>query len=104
MDRYFPDGFKTAVITPISGLSFISKLVKWVVAKQLLEHIHVHNLDNQYKFAYKTGHLNMIALLTIKNELQLPLSRGKPTSLILLDLLAAFDTFYNSTLLICLQT
>ena len=27
---------------PVSGLSFISKLVERVVAKQLLEHIHVH--------------------------------------------------------------
>ena len=52
-----PDGFKKAVATslikkaslpvedlknyrPISGLSFISKLVKCVVAKQLVEHIH----------------------------------------------------------------
>ena len=57
-----PDAFKTAVVThlikkanlpsddlknyrPESGLSFISKLVEHVVAKQLLEHIHVHNLD-----------------------------------------------------------
>ena len=60
-----PDGFKTAVVTPlikkatlpvydlksycpVSGLSFISKLVECVVTEQLLEHIHVHNLDNPY--------------------------------------------------------
>ena len=64
MEECLPDAFKTAVVTPlikkanlpsddlknyhpVSGLTFISKLVEHVV-KQLLEHIHVHNLDNLY--------------------------------------------------------
>ena len=79
-----PDGFKTAVVSPIikeatlpaddfknycpvSGLSFTSKLVERVVAKQLLEHIHIHSLDNRYQSAYKTGHSTETALLSIKN-------------------------------------
>ena len=33
---------------PVSDLSFISVLVERVVAKQLLEHIFVHHLDNPY--------------------------------------------------------
>ena len=57
MEGCFPDGLKTAVVTPlikkatlpaddfknyhpVSGLSFIFKLFKRLVAKQLLEHIH----------------------------------------------------------------
>ena len=61
MEGCVPDAFQSAVVTPlikkpnlpsddlknyrpVSGLSFISKLVECVVAKQLLEHIHVHNL------------------------------------------------------------
>ena len=68
MEGCVPDAFKTAVVTaliknashpsddlknyhPVSGLSFLSKLVERVVAKQLLEHIHVHNLDNPYQSA-----------------------------------------------------
>ena len=60
MEGWVPDAFKTAVVThviektnlpldnneellPVSGLSFISKLVESLVAKQLLEHMHVHN-------------------------------------------------------------
>ena len=89
---------------PVSDLSFISKLVKQVVAKQLLEHIHVHNLDNPYQSAYKTGHSTETALLSIKNEVHLSLSRGEPTALILLEILAAFDTTDHSTLLHYLQT
>ena len=115
------EGFKTAVVSPLikkatlpaddfknyrpaSGLSFISKLVERVVAKQLLEHIHVHSLDNPYQSAYKTGHSTETALLSIKNEVHLSLSQGEPTALILLDLSAAFDTIDHSTLLHCLQT
>ena len=55
MEGYVPEAFKSAVgphikkanfpsddlknYCPVSGLSFISKLVEGVVAKQLLEHI-----------------------------------------------------------------
>ena len=121
MEGCVPDGFKTAVVSPlikkatlpagdfknyrpISGLCFMSELVERVVAKQLLEHIHVHSLDNPYQSAYKTGHSTETALLSIKNEVHLSLSRGEPTDLVLLDLSAAFDTINHSTLLHCLQT
>ena len=120
MERCVPDAFKSAVVTPlikkpnlpsndlknyrpVSGLSFISKLVERVVAKQLLEHIHVHNLDNPYQSAYKAGHSTETALLYIKNEVHLSLSRGETTALVLLDLSAAFDTIDHSTLLSCLR-
>ena len=118
--RCVTDAFKSAVVTPlikkpnipsddlknyrpVSGLSFISKLVEHVVAKQLLEHIHVDNLDNPYQLAYKAGHSTETALLSIKNEVHLSLSRGEPTALVLLDLSAAFDTIDDSTLLSCLR-
>ena len=83
MEGCVPDAFKSAVVTPlikkpnlpsddlknyrpVSGLSFISKLVERVVAKQLLEHNHVHNLDNPYQLAYKASHSTETALLSIK--------------------------------------
>ena len=78
-----PDGFKKAVVTPliktaslpvedlknycpVSGLSFISKLVERVVAKQLVDPIHQHGLDNSYQSAYKSGHSTETVLLSIK--------------------------------------
>ena len=120
MEGCVPDAFKSAVVTPlikkpnlpsndlknyrpVSGLSFISKLVECVVAKQLLEHINANNLDNPYQSAYKAGHSTETALLYIKNEVHLSLSRGESTALVLLDLSAAFDTIDHSTLLGCLQ-
>ena len=73
MEGCIPDAFRSAVVTPlikkpnlpsndlknyrpVSGLSFVLKLVERVVAKQLLEHIHVYYLDNPYQSAYKAGH------------------------------------------------
>ena len=96
MEGYVPEAFKSAVVTPlikkpnlpsndlknyhpVSGLSFISKLVERVVAKQLLEHIQTHNLDNPYQSAYKASHSTETALLYIKNEVHLSLSRGETT-------------------------
>ena len=110
MEGCVPDAFKTAVVTPlikkanlpsddlknyhpVSGLSFISELVERVLHKQLLEHIHVHNLDNPYQSAYKAGHSTETVLLSIKNEVDLSLSRGEPTALVLLDLSAVPPPF-----------
>ena len=45
----------------------MSKLVEWVVVKQLMQHINCNNLDNPQS-AYKTGHSTENALLHIKNE------------------------------------
>ena len=58
----------------------------------------MYNLDNPHQSAYKTGHSTETALLHIKNEIHLSLSRGKPSALVLLDLLAAFDTIDHDTL------
>ena len=41
------------------------------------------------------------ALLSIKNDIHLSLSRGEATALVLLDLSAAVDTIDHSTLLSC---
>ena len=48
------------------------------------------------------GHSTETALLCIKNEINLALSKGMPTALVLLDLSAAFDTIDHDTLLSCL--
>ena len=43
-------------------------------------------------------------MFCIQNETHLSLSKGMPTALVLLDLLAAFDTIDHDTLLACLST
>ena len=75
---------------------FPTPKVERVVAKQLNDHIHDHNLYNRFQSAYKTGHFTETALLSIKNEGHLSLSQGEATALVLLDLSAAFDTIDHS--------
>ena len=117
----FPGDFKNAVVTPllkkaslpkderknyrpVSGLCFMSKLVERVVASQIKAHLDMHNLGNTFQSAYKSGHSTETALLCIKNDIHLSLSKGMPTALVLLDLSAAFDTIDHKGLLECLST
>ena len=117
-DGVFPEPFKIAIVTPlikktslpkddlknyrpVSGLSFLSKLVERVVASQIRSH---NNLGNTFQSAYKAGHSTETTLLCIQNEIHLSLSKGMPTALVLLDLSAAFDTIDHDTLLACLST
>ena len=83
----------------MSGLSFLSKLVERIVAAQIRSHMDSHDLGNTFQSAYKVGHSTEAALLCIKNENHLALSKGMPTALVLLDLSAAFDVFplYNTS-------
>ena len=89
---------------PVSGLSFLSKLVERVVASQIRSHMDSNDLGNTFQSAYKAGHLTETALLCIQNEIHLSLSRGMPTALVLLDLSATFDTIDHNKLLACLST
>ena len=115
-----PDGFKSAVVTPlikksslskdelknycpVSGLSFISKLVERVVASQLSRHGSLHGLENEYQSAYRRGHSTETALLSINNQIHLSLARGEATAVVLLDQSAAFDTIDHDKLLDCLR-
>ena len=63
-----------------------------------------HDLGNTFQSACKLGHSTETALLCIKNEIHLSLSKGIPTALVLLDLSAAFDTIDHDTLLSCLSS
>ena len=74
-----------------------------VVAKQLVDNIHAHGLENSDQSAYKSGLSTETALLSIKNDIHLSASWGEATALVLLDLFATFDTIDHSTLLMCLH-
>ena len=118
-NEIFPNPFKQAIVTPllkkstlskedlksyrlVSGLSFLSKLER-IVTAQIRSHMDSHDLGNTFQSAYKVGHSTETALLCIKNEIHLSLSKGMPTALVLLDLSTAFDTIDHDTLLSCLS-
>ena len=117
----FPEEFRTAVITPlhkkpslpregfgnyrpVSGLSFISKVIERIVAKQLNKHIVNNGLQNIYQSAYKAGHSTETALLKLKNDIQINMAENKATAVVLLDLSAAFDTIDQLSLVNRLTT
>ena len=79
-------------IIGLSGLNFISKTTKHVVAMQLKHHLTVNKLDNINQSAYKTSHSTETARLTITDDVKLNLAQNKPIDVVLLDLWAAFDT------------
>ena len=82
----FPNCFKTAYVTPllkkpnldrnllknyrpVSNLSFLSKLIEKVVAKQLNNYIDSEGLSNVNQSAYRRLHSTETALLKIQNDI-----------------------------------
>ena len=99
---HFMWGVKSGA-TPVSNLSFISKLIEKVVAKQLNEFISHEGLLNVNQSAYKSSHSTETTLLKIQNDIALSVDSGKAVALTLLDLSAAFDTIDHSLLYDCLH-
>ena len=117
---FFPSSFKQALVQPllkkpslstddlnnfrpISNLNFISKILEKVVASRIQSHLSANSLSSSFQSAYRIFHSTETTLLKIHNDLILAMDRGKVTSLILLDLFAAFDTVDHSILLTRLQ-
>ena len=88
---------------PISNLIFISKILEKVVASRIQSHLSSNSLSSSFQSAYRIFHSTETTLLKIHNDLILAMDRGEVTSLILLDLSAAFDTVDHSILLTRLQ-
>ena len=117
----FPSSFKQALVQPllkkpslstddlnnfrpISNLTFISKILEKVVASRIQSHLSSNSLSSSsFQSAYRIFHSTETTLLKIHNDLILAMDRGEVTSLILLDLSAAFDTVDHSILLTRLQ-
>ena len=106
----FPNCFKTAYVTPllkkpnldrnllknyrpVSNLSFISKLIEKIVAKQLNNYIDSEGLSNVNQSAYRRLHSTESALLKIQNDIAASME-----ALTLLDLSAAFNTIDHDIL------
>ena len=79
------------------------KFSKKVVASRIQSHLSSNSLSFSFQSAYRIFHSTETTLLKIHNDLILAMDRGEVTSLILLDLSAAFDTVDHSILLTRLQ-
>ena len=88
---------------PILNLSFLSKLIKHLIAARVSLHLSSHNLISKLQSAYRKFHSSETALLYFQNDILASLDAGHSTALLLLDLSAAFDTTDHSILTHCLQ-
>ena len=112
----FPSSQKAAIITlllkkasldpesltnyrPVSNLTFVSKLLERMVAKQLHDHLSQHQLNEKHQSAYRKRHSTETALTRVQNDILRAIDDSKATVLVLLDLFAAFDTVDHNFLL-----
>ena len=84
---------------PVSNLTYVSKLMEHVIAKQLIDHLESNNLAETFQSAYKQYHSTETVLTSVTNNILTALDRRQAVLLVLLDLSAAFDTVDHSVLL-----
>ena len=76
---------------PVSNLSFLSKLIERVVAKQLVDHVEKNNLIEQNQLAYRHSTV-LRQLMKVRDDILMAIDNKEVMSLVLSDLSAAFDT------------
>ena len=75
----------------------MSEILEKVVASRIQSHLLSNSLSSSFQSAYRMlFHSTETTLLSIHNDLILAMDRGEVTSLILLDLSAAFDNVRRS--------
>jgi hypothetical protein len=83
----------------VSLLSFLSKLLEQVAAKQLVSHLESQCLFVSAQSAYRAAHSTETALLKVLNDILSSFDNGNSVILALLDQSAAFDTIDHAILL-----
>lgn len=83
---------------PVSNLSFLSKIIEKVVNNQLQSHIQTNCLLPDYQSSYRANYSTETVLLKLCDDIWQSMERGNATSMVALDLSAAFDTVNHSIL------
>ena len=84
---------------PVSNLFFISKLLEKAVSLQLEHYLSQNNLLDIYQSGYRMYHSTETALLKITNDILMNQNEQCSTTLVAIDLSAAFDLVNHSILL-----
>ena len=84
---------------PVSNLSFISHLVEKAAIGQLIQHADYYGLTPHYQSAYRQNHSCETSLLRLIND-ALWVIEQQVTILVIMDLLAAFDTVHHDILVL----
>ena len=81
----------------ISKLSVVSKLLKGLVAEQLVAYLKDNGLLPDFQSAYLTHRSTETAVLKVLSDILMTLDSGIVAVLVMLDLSAAFDNVGHST-------
>ena len=84
---------------PISNLTFISKVMEKIVAKQLIAYLASNNLMPTLQSGFRSGHSTETAILRVLSDIYSSIDQGQVALLALLDVSAAFDTVEHDILL-----
>ena len=84
---------------PVSNLPFVSKLTESAIYNQTHSHICMNNLYPANQSSYWKNYSTETALLKVKNDILLNMNEQHVILLVLLDLIAAFDTVDHNVLL-----
>ena len=83
---------------PVSNLSFLSHVVECAVVQQFNKHCKDQDLIPDYQSAYYVNYSCETALVKIVNDILWAMENQKVTTLMAIDLSAAFDTMDHSIL------
>ena len=81
---------------PISNLSFLSKIVECVVARQFIRHADQYSLPTRQS-ANRQFHSMETTVIVVHNDVVAAIDQGHVADLALLDLSSAFDTVDHTT-------
>ena len=88
---------------PVSNLTFVSKIIECCMLLQLSQHCDDHDLQPDYQSAYREHYSCETAVLKVSNDILWAMEKQAVTSLVALDLSAAFDTVDHDILLAVLR-
>ncbi len=86
-------------VRPVSNLAFISKLIEKVVTNQMGVCMDVNKLYECMQSAYRKEYCTETALLHVQNNILRAVDEGCAVVLVLLNLIAAFDTVDHAVLI-----
>ena len=89
---------------PVSNLTFISKVIERCMLLQVSKHCEKYHLQPDYQSAYREHYSCETAILKISNDILWGMESQSITSLVALDLSAAFDTVDHDILLSILSS
>ena len=90
---------KFSSFSPVSNLSYLSKLVEQIVCNQLVRYTESTGNLKLYQSAYHENHSMETALLKVKCDILDAIDKKEVLCLVLLDLSAAFNTISHTKLL-----